>query len=149
MKFNWGTGIAGGIVCFMTFILQYVIRVQFDDRYNNELVTENYYQKETEVNSNRLKSENAHALGGSLRIEATTKGIELVFPEDIRAAEVKGSLSLYRPSNEKLDQVIPLKLTSARLLIPHKQLASGRWDVTLEYRYEGRDYLKRETLMLP
>jgi len=149
MKFNWGTGIAGGIICFMTFILQYVIRVQFNDRYNNELVTENYYQKESEVNSNRLKAENARTLGNSLRIAATAGGIELYFPENIRAAEVTGSVSLYRPSNEKLDQVIPLKLTSAQLLIPHKQLASGRWDVTLEYRYEGRNYLKNETLMLP
>jgi len=149
MKFNWGTGIAAGIVCFMTFILQYVIRVQFDDRYNNELVTENYYQKESEVNSNRLKAQNAKALGDSLRIEPTDRGLEVYFPENIRAEEVRGSLSLYRPSNEKLDKVIPLKLTSARLLVPHNQLVSGRWDITLEYRYEGRDYLKRETLMLP
>lgn len=149
MKFNWGTGIATGIVCFMTFILQYVIRVQFDDRYNNELVTENYYQKETEVNSNRLKAQNAKALGDSLRIELTDRGLEVYFPENIRAEEVTGSLSLYRPSNEKLDKVMPLKLTSSKLLVPHNQLVSGRWDMTLEYRYEGRDYLKSETLMLP
>ncbi len=45
MKFNWGTGIVIGIAAFMIFILQYVIRVQLDARYDNELVTEQYYQK--------------------------------------------------------------------------------------------------------
>ena len=49
MKFNWGTGIVIGIIAFMVFILQYVIRVQLDARYDNELVTEQYYQKETEI----------------------------------------------------------------------------------------------------
>lgn len=49
MKFNWGTAIVICFILFMGFILQYVFKVQFNSRYDNELVTEDYYQQEIEV----------------------------------------------------------------------------------------------------
>lgn len=148
MKFNWGTGIVIGIVCFMAFILQYVIRVQVDARYDNELVTENYYQKEIEINGNRLKQKNAIELGESLKIVATSQGIKVSFPETFNQEEIKGTISLYRPSNQALDQIFPLKLTSNNLLIPKSNLVDGRWDITLDFQYQGKEYQKQQTLML-
>ncbi|HLW41910.1 MAG TPA: FixH family protein [Flavobacterium sp.] len=148
MKFNWGTGIVIGIVCFMAFILQYVIRVQVDARYDNELVTENYYQKEIEINGNRLKQENAIELGESLKIVTTSQGIEVSFPETFNQEEIEGTISLYRPSNQALDQIFPLKLTSNNLLIPKSNLVDGRWDITLDFQYQGKEYQKQQTLML-
>lgn len=148
MKFNWGTGIVIGIVCFMAFILQYVIRVQVDARYDNELVTENYYQKEIEINGNRLKQENAIELGESLKIVTTSQGIEVYFPETFNQEEIEGTISLYRPSNQALDQIFPLKLTSNNLLIPKSNLVDGRWDITLDFQYQGKEYQKQQTLML-
>lgn len=148
MKFNWGTGIVIGIICFMAFILQYVIRVQVDARYDNELVTENYYQKEIEINGNRLKQENAIELGESLKIVTTSQGIEVSFPETFNQEEIEGTISLYRPSNQALDQIFPLKLTSNNLLIPKSNLVDGRWDITLDFQYQGKEYQKQQTLML-
>lgn len=148
MKFNWGTGIVIGIICFVAFILQYVLRVQFDSKYDNELVTENYYQKEVEIDANRLKTENALALGNSLRMEPTKEGLKIYFPEDIDSKQVKGTISLYRPSNQALDQTIQLELSSNYLLIPKSRLVDGRWDVTLSYVYNGKEYLKQQTLIL-
>jgi len=148
MKFNWGTGIAIGIICFMAFILQYVIRVQVDSRYDNQLVTEDYYQKEIEVNANRTKQENAIELGESLKIETTSEGVALYFPETFNQSEIQGTISLYRPSNQDLDHVLPLKLSSNYLLIPKSNLVDGRWDITLDFEYEGKAYQKQQTLML-
>jgi len=148
MKFNWGTGIVIVIICFMTFILQYVLRVQFNTEYNNELVTENYYQKESEIDGNRIKTENALALGKELRFEKSTEGLKIYFPANIQPNLVKGTISLYRPSNQVLDQTIPLELSSNYLLIPKSRLVGGRWDITLDYTYEGKGYLKQETLVM-
>lgn|SRR5690554_103836 len=148
MKFNWGTGIVIGIVCFMVFILQYVIRVQTDVRYDNELVTENYYQKEIEINENRSKQENAIELGEALKILTTSQGIEVYFPETFDQNEIKGTISLYRPSNQALDHILPLKLSSNYLLIPKSSLVDGRWDITLDFQYQGKAYQKQQTLML-
>lgn len=148
MKFNWGTGIVIVIICFMAFILQYVIRVQFNSDYNNELVTEDYYQKETEIDENRIKTENALALGETLRFEKEADGLKIYFPENIEPNLVKGTISLYRPSNQVLDQTIPLELSSNYLLIPKSRLIGGRWDITLNYTYQGKGYLKQEILVM-
>lgn len=148
MKFNWGTGIVIGMVCFMVFILQYVIRVQFDSRYDNELVTENYYQKEVDVNTNRIKQENAKGLEDGLKIIPSEEGIEVYFPESFNPNEITGEISLYRPSNQALDQIFPIKLTSNYLLIPKSSLVDGRWDITLNFNYNGKDYQKQQTLDL-
>ena len=148
IKFNWGTGIVIGIVCFMVFILQYVIRVQLDARYDNELVTENYYQKEVEVNSNRIKQEKAGELGAELKVETSDKGIEVFFPKDFNYEKIQGEISLYRPSNQDLDQTFPLKMSSNYLLIPKSRLVDGRWDITLNFDYEGNEYQVQKTLIL-
>lgn len=148
MKFNWGTGIVIGIAAFMIFILQYVIRVQLDARYDNELVTEQYYQKETEINTNRLKQENANALKDNLRIITSAKGIEIYFPQSFNTTDIEGKVSLYRPSNQAFDQTIPLELSSNYLLIPKSRLVDGRWDITLEFTYNDTNYLKNKTLVL-
>src|SRR5690606_39189878 len=100
MKFNWGTGITIGIAAFMIFILQYVIRVQVDSSYDNELVTEEYYQKETEINSNRIKQENAIQLGNDFRVETSAEGIIVYFPSHFNPKDIEGDISLYRPSNQ-------------------------------------------------
>jgi hypothetical protein len=148
MKFNWGTGIVIGIAAFMIFILQYVVRVQLDAKYDNELVTEQYYQKETEINANRIKQENALTLGSNLRIEMVTEGLKVYFPETFNPEEIKGNISLYRPSNQAFDQTIPIELSSNHLLIPKSRLVDGRWDITIDFTYQGEGYLKQQTLSL-
>lgn len=148
MKFNWGTGITIGIVLFMVFILQYVIRVQVDSTYDNELVTEDYYQAESLVDSKYEKRQNANNLNQKLKINALDEGVVIEFPNDFDFSKISGEISLYRPSNQKLDQTLPVKLTSNALLIPKNQLESGRWEVSVDWSYDGNSYLNTESLNL-
>jgi len=148
MKFNWGTGITIGIILFMAFILQYVIRVQVNSNYDNELVTEDYYQAETLIDSKYEKKQNANNLNQKLKINAVSEGVIIEFPADFDFEKISGEISLYRPSNEKLDQKIPLKLTSNALLIPKAELANGRWDVSVDWIYDGISYLNTESFNL-
>ena len=46
MKFNWGTGLAIGMFCFIGFIMFMVIKMSTDDKYEYDLVVEDYYGKE-------------------------------------------------------------------------------------------------------
>jgi hypothetical protein len=46
MKINWGTGIVIAIGLFMTFILVLVYKMTVDQKYNHDLVVEEYYKKE-------------------------------------------------------------------------------------------------------
>ena len=46
MKINWGTGLAIVMGLFITFILYFVIRISTEDKYDYDLVSEEYYKKE-------------------------------------------------------------------------------------------------------
>lgn len=148
MKFNWGTGIIIAIIAFMTFILQYVIRVQVDAKYENELVTESYYEKELEVNDNYRNNENLKELGDDFNIQVVEEGIAVQFPEGFNYQNIEGTISLYRPSDQNLDADISIELSSSAMLIPKNALADGRWDIIVNWQYKENHYYKKQALFL-
>lgn len=148
MKINWGTGIVIAFGLFMTFILYFVFKVQSDSKYDNELVVEEYYKHDVHFGDEMVRIQNAHDLAQKPVITATTNGITIVFPEVFVPKDIKGKVSLYRPSNKKLDLEIPISLSNATLLIPKKSLAGGRWDINMEWQYKGTAYLTKETIYI-
>src|SRR5690606_40202115 len=93
MKFNWGTGLVIAIVAFMAFILQYVIRVQTDNKFENELVTESYYEKELEVNTNTRHHDNLQELGNQFSIKVVNDGVVVQFPKNFDYKNITGKVS--------------------------------------------------------
>lgn len=146
IKINWGTAIVIAFASFMSFILFFVFRVQSDSKYDNELVTEEYYKKEATVQKDIEYVNNANALSEKVTINNTSEGITVSFPKDIDFKKIKGIVSLYRPSNKKLDFVNPIALSNSDLLIPKKNLVGGLWDITVEWTYDGKTYLNKEEI---
>ncbi len=146
MKINWGTGIVIAFGLFMSFILFFVFIVQTDSKYDNELVVEDYYQQENKVQGNIEKSQNANALEQKVKISKSVEGITIEFPSDFDFQAIKGKVSLYRPSNQKLDFEIPISLSTSHLLIPKSNLVGGLWDITIEWEYNEVDYLNKESV---
>ncbi|MGF1558215.1 MAG: FixH family protein [Flavobacteriaceae bacterium] len=145
MKINWGTGIVIAFIVFITFILFFVVRMTTDGRANHDLVTEEYYKAELgfqkEIDAEKNANKNA-----KIFVEKTQEGLLLKFPENLDLKKVKGTVSLYRPSNKHLDFDLPISLSQAHLLIPDKRLLDGRWDIKVLWEYEGENYLHRESL---
>lgn len=146
IKINWGTAIVIAFVLFMGFILFFVFKVQSDSKYDNELVTEEYYKKEALVQNDINSERNSNALKQRVSITTAAAGITIQFPKDLDFRTIKGKVSLYRPSNKKLDFAIPIALSTSDLLIPKKNLVGGLWDITVEWTYEGTSYLNKEEL---
>lgn len=148
MKFNWGTGIVIAFALFMTFILSYVYKVQSNDKYDHELVVEDYYKKEALVQGDIEKQENANALTNKIIIEKTADGLKIQFPADFDYSKINGKVSLYRPSSQKLDFEIPISLSSPHLLIPKSNLADGLWDISIDWEYDGVKYLNKDSFRM-
>ena len=146
MKINWGTGIVIAFGLFMIFILSFVYKVQSNNKYDNELVTDEYYKKEALVQGDIEKQENANALTNKVTIENNADGIKIQFPADFDYSKINGKVSLYRPSSQKLDFEIPISLSSPHLLIPKSNLTGGLWDISVDWNYDGVDYLNKETI---
>lgn len=146
MKINWGTGIVIAIALFMTFILYFVLKVQLNDSYDRELVVSDYYQQELKVQGNIEKTNNANNLDSKVRIEKVSDGVKVYFPEEFDYKKIKGKVSLYRPSNQKLDSEMQISLSSSHLLIPKSNLVGGLWDITIDWSYSGTEYRTKETI---
>jgi len=147
MKFNWGTGLAIWLVLFIGFILYFVIRISTEKKYDYDLVTEEYYQKEMVFQKEMDDQENSNSLESQISGTKTVEGWMLIFPKNIDYSKVTGKVILYRPSNKKLDFEIPLKLSDSSLLIPDERLLPGRWNTIVRWKYEGEDYLYKNEIV--
>jgi len=146
MKINWGKGIVIAIALFMCFILYFVVKVQSDTQYDNEMVTEQYYKKEKLVQGNIESIQNANSLTEKVAITKTVNGVVVNFPKEFDYSKIKGKVSLYRPSNQKLDFEIPISLSGFDLLIPKNNLVDGLWGISIAWEYEGKSYLNKEEI---
>ncbi|WP_108801897.1 FixH family protein [Aquimarina sp. Aq107] len=145
MKVNWGTSIVLVFIGFISFILFFVIRMNTDKKYEHDLVTEDYYKQELAFQQEINAEKNAKALKNNIVIEKVSEGLLIKFPEDINVENLSGTISLYRPSNKKLDFEVPITLQSSEILVPKNQLIEGRWNITVNWEYENTSYLFRES----
>lgn len=146
MKINWGTGIVIAIAFFMGFILFFVLSVQANHKYDNELVVEEYYKQERVLQKKIDKEENAVALINKVTVTNTAEGVTIAFPPAFDHTEIKGKVSFYRPSGRGLDFEVPISLSSPYMLVPKRALAGGRWDITIDWTHQGKGYLSSEKL---
>ena len=144
-KISWGTGIVIAFAVFIAFIMYFVVKVQTNSKYDNELVVEEYYKHDAKFNDEFAMLRNAQALTNTPSVETVPEGIKITFPASFDASKIKGKISLYRPSARKLDFEIPISLTGP-MLIPNSDLAGGRWDITISWTDGARSYLQKKTI---
>lgn len=145
---NWGTSIVIAFALFISFILYFVIKTQTQSQYENDLVVEEYYKHDSKFGEEMQRIQNAEDLVHKPQIEQTTAGVTIIFHEEFIPNKIKGKVSLYRPSNKKLDFEIPISLSNPSLLIPKSNWVGGRWDINMEWQYDGELYLTKETIYI-
>ncbi|MDO6597073.1 FixH family protein [Oceanihabitans sp. 2_MG-2023] len=147
MKFNWGTGIIIAFIGFISFIMYFIITMMTDSTYDHDLVTENYYKQELEFQNDINKETNAKSLTSNITWKKTEEGIQIIFPEDLSINSISGKVFLYRPSNKQFDFETPISLSNHNLLIPDKRLLDGRWNIIVDWQYNGKNYLYKKEIV--
>ena len=141
MKINWGTGIVIAFICFITFILFFVIKMNTSDKYSHDLVTEEYYKQELAYQQQINEQKNAVLLGEELSIDIKNQMISITFPESEDLDKLTGNVEFYRPSDKSQDFKIPIQLKYGRqFFIPTHTLKEGRWDLTLQWTLNDKSY---------
>ncbi|HKO76245.1 MAG TPA: FixH family protein, partial [Flavobacterium sp.] len=147
MKINWGTYIVIAFALFISFIMYFVLKVQSDSKYDNDLVVEEYYKHDVHFQDEMARIQNAHDLKVKPVITVGTNGITIIFPADFTPKDIKGTVALYRASNKKFDFQMPLSFTdSASLFIAKEKLIGGEWDINMEWKYKGKSYLTKQEI---
>jgi hypothetical protein len=149
LRINWGKGIVIAFALFIGFIMYFVLKVQSDSKYDNDLVVEEYYKHDVHFQDEMVRIQNAHDLKTKPVISVDAKGITIAFPTDFTPKDIKGTVALYRASNKKFDFQVPLSfMDSASLFIPKDKLIGGVWDINMEWKYNGKSYLTKEEIYI-
>ncbi len=145
-KLNWGVGIVITIACFIGFIMFFVIKMSTDKKYDHDLVTEEYYKQELAYQDQIDAQQNSARLAKNIQVEVTAEGIQILFPSEKK--DIKGEVSLYRPSNKKLDLEIPISLENQQMIIPAEKLVEGKYKLSINWKSNGTDYLFKKDLQI-
>jgi len=147
MKINWGTAIVLAFIGFIAFILYFVLSMNFNDKYDHQLVTDDYYKQELEYQDDIDKVNNAKTLEEDISYTKTKQGLVFKFPENFDPKKITGKVFLYRPSNEHLDFETPISISESYLLVPDKRLLDGRWNISIDWQYNGKSYLYKKSII--
>ncbi|WP_323788030.1 FixH family protein [Psychroserpens sp.] len=147
MKLNWGTGIVLAFIGFISFIMFFIIRMNTDNKYDHDLVTENYYKAELEYQNDIDKEKNSKNLESDITWKRSANGLVLSFPKDLQVADIEGKVFLYRPSNKQVDFESSISLSDHNLLIPDNRLLDGRWNIKVDWKYKGESYLYKKEIV--
>ncbi|GGZ83136.1 FixH family protein [Algibacter mikhailovii] len=146
MKFNWGTGIVFAFIGFISFILYFIITMMTDERFEHELVSEDYYADELKYQDDIDKLNHAKSLSENIAYHRSSAGLTINFPENLDYKSITGKVFLYRPSNKQLDFETAISLSNSYLLIPDNRLVDGRWNIKIDWQYKGKSYLFKESI---
>ncbi|NNK88833.1 MAG: FixH family protein [Flavobacteriaceae bacterium] len=147
MRINWGVGIVIAFVLFIAFIMFFVIKMNTEDKYDHDLVTDEYYKEELNYQDAIDKESNAKTLKTDVKWKKSADGILIEFPSDLDHKKISGKVFLYRPSNKQLDMEIPISLSDHYLLIPDDRLLDGRWNISIDWKYNQMEYLFKEEIV--
>ena len=145
LRFNWGTGIVVVMLAFMIFILSFVYKSIAIDKYQHELVSEDYYKDELHYQEEIDKLNKSKTLSQDIVLTNTKKGIIISFPKGIDQGSVTGSIYFQRLSNAKLDFTEEIKLTDNQQLISNEKLISGKWNVKIDWELGKDKYLFKDS----
>lgn len=141
---NWGTGIAIAIIVAagaMIFLVYKSINVNF------EMVEKDYYAAELKFDGKMKAAENASLLSSDIVISQDEAQMTIQFPHECTGRELKGSLTLYRPSSENNDIDLPLKLSSeGRIVLPKSRLLKGVYRLKASWEMDGKPYYSEQSV---
>ncbi len=132
----------GCVVCFGV----YAVRQRVD------LVRPDYYEEDLRYGKqyDRLRRTLDVSRDVAVRHTPTTQEISLTLPVAHARDGSQGSIQLYRPSDARLDQEIPLAVnTAGRQLVDASKLKPGLWKVRVTWKTGGAEYFHGTTLVIP
>jgi len=146
MKINWGTGLVIALAAFICFIMYFVITMITNKEYNHDLVVEEYYKQEIGFQDELNAKQNAENLPYKIRIQKSTEGILLVFPQEIANSFQKGTISFYRVSDKNMDFEKTIILENNQMQIPASEVLEGRWNISVRWETKNKTFLSKQEI---
>lgn len=135
----WPAAIIGFFIVFAIFLTSFIVWAVGQKQ---DLVTENYYEREVRFQEQLDRQHRTQALARETTVQfnQATRTILIALPA-AQATEARGQIRFYRPANARLDQTFPLSTDpTGRQALDARTLAAGLWKVRVEWSAGGKDF---------
>ncbi len=144
---NWGIKI---LIFYIGFIAIVVASTFFAMNQKNDLVTDNYYEKELKYQEHIEKEQRTKSLNEKTEIQLLDKKIHIKFPNIPDKKNDKNIILLYRPSDPLKDLKITISTDSAKTqIISTEKLTSGYWKIKINWFSNNLEYYHENTINIP
>lgn len=146
-KITWPIGILISMASFIIFILFFVYKATFLQKYDHQLVSEVYYKDELNYQHEIDELNKAALLKENISLKKNKSGLVINFPEEFDFSKITGTILLQKPSNNKIDIQETIKLTSNQYTISDSKLVEGIYNVKIEWKVGAETYMFKKKLM--
>jgi len=138
------TGFFALLVAAMIFFVFWSLRQRVD------LVAPDYYAQELrhQERINAIARAKREGLTPTIQYARELQQLTLQFPESGNWLSATGTVTLYRPSDASLDQVIPFAPDSAGAQVIPRALLPGLWRIKISWQQEAKSYFAEDALMV-
>ena len=148
MRFTWGHAAILIPVTIVVVFTSVLIRSMADDK-KTELVTDDYYAKEIQFQDQLDRVKNALELNTDFTWTKNDPNWILGLKGDFKYSDVEGTLTIFRPSDSKLDFEVPIQLDSNYTLkVPSNKFVNGKYQVQVLWTVDDKDcYLEKNVFI--
>ena len=145
MKIHWGIFAFGLFGSFALFMIGLAV---FASMQTNELVTEDYYEKELEFKEVLIKHERTEKLSEQLTTVIKDDQYIISFPVEV-GNEIEGNVVFFKPSSQKDDKDINFKSDHNSYVVNIKNFAAGMYKVKINWTANNIEYYNEEEVIIP
>ncbi|MCK9640084.1 MAG: FixH family protein [Prolixibacteraceae bacterium] len=137
VKLNWGTGL---IIFFLIFFIWVFSFVFFAMRQNNDLVSDDYYQKGATYSAQILINQRSLAYLDSIRISIMGHQVQIELSKGLVKSADSLQLYFFRSSDKTKDLRLGFKAAESPFLIDKTKLLHGRYQVFLSWSLKNEKF---------
>lgn len=142
----WPAGIIAFFVVFISFMM---FVWAYANSQHVDLVVPNYYERQIKYQQQIDRIQRTKDLPEPLRLSYSSRQhlLEIYFPAFFLPEKVTGNITLYRPSDARMDYSVTIALNSeGKQFIPTENLLAGLWRIKIDWEADGLDYYYEEAV---
>jgi len=137
VKLNWGTGL---IIFFLIFFIWVFSFVFFAMRQNNDLVTDDYYQKGAKYTDQININQRSLTYQDSIQITTAGNQLQIALSKGLVKSADSVQVYFFRSSDKTKDLWLNFRAAESPFLIDKTQLVHGRYQVYLSWSLKNEKF---------
>lgn len=143
IKINWGKALILFFIIFFIWVFSFVF---FAMRQNNDLVSEDYYQKGADYTTQINIDRRSLTYRDSVLITRSDKQIEISLCKSVAASGDSVLVYFFRPSDKGKDLRLKFKADKSPFLIDCSRLIHGRYQVYVSWGKPDESFMVKQIL---